>query len=182
LQGVIHKVIVGGANLTFDPPHVVAQPRDIIQFEFHAKNHSVTQSSFADPCRKLAKDGVTALDSGLQFVDVNATTFPTWSVTVNETAPLWFYCKQQTPKSHCGAGMVFAVNTDETSGSARSFNAFQGVAQQFNVNATIASSTTTGSAPATSSTDAGKGNGAVSMRVGFTAVVLAAASVVSFLL
>ena len=45
-------------------------------------------------------------------VGANATEFPTWNVTVNDTTPLWFYCRQHAPdgSSHCGSGMVFAVN------------------------------------------------------------------------
>ncbi len=66
LSGVVHKVIVGGASgLVFDPPHIQAAPRDQVVFEFHDKNHTVTQSAFADPCRKLSANGVTGFDSGL---------------------------------------------------------------------------------------------------------------------
>jgi len=34
-EGVEHKVIVGGLNLTYDPPYVVAKPRDRILFELY---------------------------------------------------------------------------------------------------------------------------------------------------
>ena len=62
-------------------------------------------------------------------VAANATAFPTWNVTVNDTNPLWFYCKQHSPdgSSHCGAGMVFAVNPVQT--SARNFSAFEDLAK-----------------------------------------------------
>jgi hypothetical protein len=34
LAGTVHKVVVGGpSKLTFDPPHIAAQPRDTIMFE-----------------------------------------------------------------------------------------------------------------------------------------------------
>ena len=65
-------------------------------------------------------------------VDANATTFPTWSVTVNNTQPLWFYCRQHAPTgaSHCGAGMVFAVNPGDgvaTDMATRTFEAEPGM-------------------------------------------------------
>lgn len=130
LAGNVHQVVVGNSNgsLTFDPAFVAAQPRDTISFQFHQKNHTVTQSTFDAPC--LAKTG--GLDSGFQAVAANATDFPVWNVTVNDTAPLWFFCEQHKPdgSSHCGAGMVFAVNPVQD--SARNFTAYQSLAQTLN--------------------------------------------------
>jgi hypothetical protein len=41
-EGNVHKVIVGGSSgLVFDPPHVDAQPRDIIMFELYVPSTSV---------------------------------------------------------------------------------------------------------------------------------------------
>ncbi|KAF8201470.1 hypothetical protein BJ912DRAFT_945439 [Pholiota molesta] len=67
--------------------------------------HSVTQSSFANPCTYLAADAsnsssVAGFDSGL----VLASTF---TINVTDTQPIWFHCKQLT---HCGIGMVGAIN------------------------------------------------------------------------
>ena len=55
--------------------------------------------------------------------------------------PFYFFlqCRQKTPSSHCGAGMVFAVNSDES--SPRNFSAFQQLAEQLNGTATGSSST-----------------------------------------
>ncbi|EPT04198.1 hypothetical protein FOMPIDRAFT_1113904 [Fomitopsis schrenkii] len=137
VQGTTHKIIVGGADgeLTFSPANITAEPRDTVIFEFHQKNHTATQSSFADPCRALtdASSGkVVAIDSGFMPVAADATEFPTFNVTVNDTAPTWFYCKQHFPNgtSHCGAGMVFAINA--VADSNRSFAAFQELAIQLN--------------------------------------------------
>ena len=63
-----HKIIVGGTTLTFEPANITAQPGDTITFEFHQKNHTVTQSSFAAPCQMLAStstSGQVGFDSGL---------------------------------------------------------------------------------------------------------------------
>lgn len=65
--------------------------------EFHAKNHTATQSTFESPCFHLTDvDGVTpiGLDSGFVPVPANATVFPSWTLTVQVATPLWFYCRQ----------------------------------------------------------------------------------------
>lgn len=64
-----HKVIVGGPNkLIFSPANITAQVGDTITFQFMQKNHTVTQSSFANPCTSLTQtstSGQVAFDSGL---------------------------------------------------------------------------------------------------------------------
>jgi len=150
LQGNVITVVVGGpGKLLFNPSRVSAQPRDTISFQFQQKNHSVVESSFADPCRPLSASGMPGFMSDFFPVADNSTNFPTWNVTVNDTNPLWAYCRQKTPSSHCGAGMVFAVNSDES--SPRSFSAFQKLAEQLN-GTTSGSSTSAPSNGAASST------------------------------
>jgi len=162
-SGSTIEVIVGGpsGNLTFTPSRVSAAPRDTIKFTFHVKNHTVTQSSFSAPCMPLTdKTNGTRIgfDSGYFPVAADATTFPTWSITINDTAPMWAYCAQA---NHCGAGMVFAINSDETSG--RNFAAFQSLAKTLN-GTTSSNSTnpTNGSTGGNTGTD----NGAMSNSVG----------------
>lgn len=65
-----HSVIVGGTGglLTYSPSNITAQPGDTVTFEFHQKNHTVTASSFAQPCRALSLTSTTGqvgFDSGL---------------------------------------------------------------------------------------------------------------------
>jgi plastocyanin len=103
-SAAIINVTVGANGLTYEPSSVTAQQGDQIAFQFVAKNHTVTQSTFDAPCTFKA-DGV---NSGYQFVAAGATSFPVWTITVNNaSAPLWFYCAQG---AHCQNGMVFAVN------------------------------------------------------------------------
>ncbi len=104
-------------------------------------------------------------------VDANATDFPVWNVTVNDTAPLWFYCRQHKPdgSSHCGSGMVFAVNAVED--SPRNFSAFKSLA------ATLNGTNVTG---ATGTNGSGSNNGAsagsmFSVALSFGAAIAAAA-------
>jgi len=136
-----HKVIVGGPNtFTYQPANITAQPGDTVTFEFHQKNHTVTQSSFAAPCRKLSDtstSGQVSFNSGYMPVADNATTFPTYTIQVNDTAPIWAYCAQP---GHCGMGMVFSVNAVE-SGS-NTFEAYQARAKQLNGTDTTSGSNT----------------------------------------
>ncbi|EKM55066.1 uncharacterized protein PHACADRAFT_183911 [Phanerochaete carnosa HHB-10118-sp] len=140
----INVMVGANSTLTFTPSEVTAQDGDVIAFTFLTKNHTVTQSSFAAPCTNLSTDSV---DSGFQFVAAGATTFPQFSFNVtNTSAPLWFYCRQtgiadvQRRHSHCGMGMVFAVNPTVN----KTFAEFQSAAMA-TANSTTNSTTTTNS-------------------------------------
>ncbi|KAL0567957.1 hypothetical protein V5O48_014037 [Marasmius crinis-equi] len=112
-----HKIIVGvDGQLAFGPANISANPGDTVTFEFRPKAHGVTQSSFDDPCTPLAKssDGHEyGFESGIMPVDANDTYFPTFTITINDTKPIWGYCPQTMPSPHCGQGMVFSINADE---------------------------------------------------------------------
>jgi plastocyanin len=171
-QGNIIRVTVGlDSQLSFNPQSVQAKPRDVIVFEFHQKNHTVTQSSFDAPCRKL--DG--GFDSGFMPVPADATTFPTWNFTVTDTSPVWAYCRQPNPTSHCGAGMVFAINAVET--GPRNSTAFQNVAKALNGTAAP------DNVPAPSGTSSNNNtSGASSIRIGGLSATLVAVAVVAMFL
>jgi len=112
-----HRVIVGGPNtLLFNPNTVVAQPGDTVTFEFHQKNHTATQSTFAAPCLPMAG----GFNSGFKPVGDSATEFPTFTVPVNDTKPIWVYCAQA---NHCASGMVFAINAPTTGNTFQAFRA-----------------------------------------------------------
>ena len=179
-NGNVIDVIVGGpnGNLTFTPSRVSASPRDTIRFTFHVKNHTVTQSSFAAPCLPLTNTTTNTrigFDSGFFPVAANATTFPTWSLTVNDTSPIWAYCAQT---SHCGSGMVFAVNSDES--SARNFTAFQNLAKT--LNGTTSSNSTSNNGSNTTGNSGYGSNTAVSNSVGSGLVVALVVTLVGSLL
>jgi hypothetical protein len=40
-----------------------------------------------------------------------SSTIPTFTITINNTTPLWFYCAQA---KHCQNGMVMAINVNTT--------------------------------------------------------------------
>jgi len=114
VSAVEHQVQVGGTTLVFNPPQVVAAVGDTINFVFGPKNHTATQSTFAAPCTGMTGGA----DSGFMPIPAGATTAPTYSVTVTQTTPLWFYCRQA---NHCQQGMVFAINPTAN----KTFAAFQ---------------------------------------------------------
>ncbi|KAI5119096.1 hypothetical protein M0805_004867 [Coniferiporia weirii] len=144
-----HKIVVGGTNLlTFNPSNITAQPGDTITFQFMVKNHTATQSSFSEPCRALAETSTTGqigFDSGFMPVAANVTDFPTFTITVNDTQPIWAYCRQT---GHCGQGMVFSANAIES--GPNNFGAFQALAEKLNGTSTSSTSTSTSSPSPTS--------------------------------
>jgi len=116
-----------GGQLAFSPTNVTAAVGDTISFQFQGKNHSVTQSTFANPC-EIQTTPAQGIDSGFQLVPANATQLPQWSFTVNNaSAPLWFFCAQTIPGNHCQAGMVFSVNANPD--SPKSFAAYQALSK-----------------------------------------------------
>lgn len=161
------KVIVGDASgaLTFNPSNVTAAIGQTITFEFHQKNHSVVQSTFAAPCSPMAG----GFKSDFFAVDPTATEFQSWSITVNDTTPIWAYCRQTAPKSHCGAGMVFSVNAKEDTD--KSFSAFQKSAEALN-----------GTSNSTATSGATSGNGALPSHVSGMGIVVAAIAILASLL
>lgn len=108
---VTYVVDVGKNNLTFTPSQITAKIGDYVQFNFYAKNHTVVQSTFENPCFP-AED---ALFTGFQPTNITKDTtglvsIKTATFEVGTTDPLWFYCAQG---SHCQAKMTFAVNPPE---------------------------------------------------------------------
>ncbi|KAF5328092.1 hypothetical protein D9619_013607 [Psilocybe cf. subviscida] len=94
----------------------------VITFEFTGApgNHSITQSSFANPCSPLAG----GFDSGWVLIpEAGLGPAPIFNLTItDDTKPIWFYCKQLLPAPHCNVGMVGAVNAPTTGNT---FDAYQ---------------------------------------------------------
>ncbi|KAJ3793703.1 Cupredoxin [Lentinula aff. detonsa] len=138
---VTHNITVGiNGQLAFGPANISAAIGDIVEFTFLAKNHSVVQSSFSHP------------------VDAN-TTGPTLSITVNNTSPIWGYCAQTNPVSHCGSGMVFSINAVES--GANNFAAFLALAEATLANSTSEAASGGGTASASSPSSSSGSNGAL---------------------
>jgi len=136
----INVMVAQNGTLTFTPNSVTANEGDVISFQFLAGNHTVTQSSFNDPCTTLTTPS-PGIDSGFQPVSANATMVPQYSFSVtNASSPLWFYCRQAR---HCESGMVFAVNPTANN----TFDAFKAKATGTNTTSSSPGSSSTGSVP-----------------------------------
>ncbi|KAJ7074993.1 hypothetical protein B0H15DRAFT_43590 [Mycena belliarum] len=162
-QPVDHKILVGADGLNYTPSNISAAVGDTVTFEFHPKNHTVTQSSFLAPCKALGETSTTGqvgFKSGFRPVADNATDFPTFQITINDTAPIWGYCGQQGPPVHCTSGMVFSINAVET--GPNNFAAFKELAMRSGSNTNAgAGGSGTGSGSAPGASGSSKPNGAL---------------------
>ncbi|KAK6539893.1 hypothetical protein TWF694_008730 [Orbilia ellipsospora] len=108
---VVQAMIDTSGKPVFSPNEIQANVGDQIQFQFHPANHSVVQATFADPCIPISQsasgNGAQGFFSGFMPVSASSTEIPTFSITVQDTKPIWFYCSQG---KHCQAGMVGAIN------------------------------------------------------------------------
>ena len=71
------------------------------------QSHSVAQSSFDDPCQPLQSGNVPGFWSGMMPVTAESTSMPVFSIMVNDTRPIWFYC---ATAKHCQNGMSGVIN------------------------------------------------------------------------
>lgn len=129
-QAKVHQVSVGkDGELKFDPETVKAEIGDFVQYNFFSKvrltlfcvmysgttynhswltclqNHSVTESSFEQPCLPLTDGFFSGFVSAESEDDPSTTTF---TVKVEDDKPTWVYCAQG---NHCQKGMLHAINS-----------------------------------------------------------------------
>ncbi|KAK7532351.1 uncharacterized protein J3D65DRAFT_636547 [Phyllosticta citribraziliensis] len=168
----VHTVTVGGLkeaaapggqpspNFIYQPESITAAPGDVVQFNFLQLNHTITQSSFENPCAKapggfdsgfvVNEDGRPGLQFSVRVNDTN----PICELHVGEEAGVvgWLadllgcrvgaYCAQET---HCGKGMVFAINAPQ---AGTTFNAFKASAISQGGNGALTAAGITGPTPA----------------------------------
>jgi plastocyanin len=109
-----HLIQVGvDGLLAYGPNQLNAAVGDVLRFEFLKLNHTVTRSTFAQPCTPLV--GAGAFDTGFTHFNPNNETSSAFfqEFTVDTAAPSWFYCRQiiaNSPATHCSKGMVLGVN------------------------------------------------------------------------
>ncbi|KAK2592512.1 hypothetical protein QQS21_009787 [Conoideocrella luteorostrata] len=113
-------VEVGAKGLTYSPANFEAKVGAKVVFHYYPKNHTVTQSSFSNPCQPLQGGGFF---SG--FVPTTASpSETTFTIEVKDTKPIWFYCGQG---NHCQSGMIGAINAPK---SGNTFEAFKALAKK----------------------------------------------------
>ncbi|KAK2749978.1 hypothetical protein FQN55_002696 [Onygenales sp. PD_40] len=114
---MVHTVQVGDAegNNRFFPDSLQVDPGSMVQFQFHPKNHSVSQSIFDQPCAPISQTmaNMTGVRSGFLPVAADATDMPVFTMMVNDTNPIWLFCGQQP---HCQNGMVMVINPPAAAG------------------------------------------------------------------
>ncbi|KAL2066729.1 hypothetical protein VTL71DRAFT_2801 [Oculimacula yallundae] len=125
--GPIHVVKVGDGGLKFSPDSMKANVGDTVEFHFYPATHSVAQSSFAAPCAPL--NGSSFFSGGIKTASgMNEQTF---SITVTDTKPIWYYCAFG---GHCAGGMAGVINPPADG----SKTIAQYVAAAANITATVA--------------------------------------------
>lgn len=113
----VHVVNVGSkdGSLKFYPEQLEAAVGELVQFQFYPKNHSIARSNFANPCVPLdpaTANGTSGFFSGFMPVQSTDKYMPTFTITVTDTSPIWYYCASYT---HCEAGMSGVINPPNAS-------------------------------------------------------------------
>lgn len=102
----VQTITVGKDNaLAFSPDSVTAAVGSSIEFQFYAPIHSVTQSSFDAPCSTFSNG--TGFWSGPITTTGNGPNNNVFTLTINDTNPIWFFC---ATISHCETGMSGVIN------------------------------------------------------------------------
>ncbi|KAI5805586.1 Cupredoxin [Peziza echinospora] len=107
----VHVVQVGDRNgtLRFFPDDLRVEVGELVQFHFYPQNHSIAQSTFANPCTPISAGNSTTQGffSGFMPVKLTDNFMPTFTIQVNQTGPIWYYC---ATGPHCQRGMVGVIN------------------------------------------------------------------------
>ena len=102
----VHEVAVGAAGeQRFTPRYINANIGDFVRFSFKSGNHTVTESTFENPCSPRGAFDTNFFHDATQPRGTNDMT-----LLVDSTNPRWFFCRQVTNVSHCQSGMIFAIN------------------------------------------------------------------------
>ena len=123
-------------------------------------NHTVTQSTFNTPCINakmfdsnfVPNPNNTVNPPPAMKLQVNTTDPQCKSITRSASACRMtnptpgFYCKQKTPKSHCGSGMTFSINPT----AAKTQDMFKNMAIQQNGTASASAPSASAAPPAAS--------------------------------
>jgi hypothetical protein len=96
------------------PDVTQAEVGDFIQFQFYPTNHSVVRAAYQYPCIpfELIETDKVGFASGFHPVDAILDNPPSWTIRVNDTYPIFFYCS--APGSCINYGMVGVINPNAT--------------------------------------------------------------------
>lgn len=110
LESHTHTVKVGLLDHKMRPETTEAAVGDFVEFDFYPLNHSVVRAEYGFPCipYEMAGPGRTGFFSGFSPVDTVLDNPPSYSIRVNDTEPILFYCS--APGSCITYGMVGGIN------------------------------------------------------------------------
>ncbi|KAK4135760.1 Cupredoxin [Trichocladium antarcticum] len=166
--------VAQNGSLTYSPNKITAEVGEYVQFQFHAGNHTVTQSTFDAPCQPSAQhSNITGFHSGFLPAAAMAAEgrIPTYTIKVNNTNPMWLYCAQG---KHCENGMVMVIN--EPTNPNRTLAKYTAAAAQA---AAGVPGDVAGAGGQTGSTDTPTASGSATPPAASTGVVTAAAGTVA---
>ncbi|KAK1242122.1 hypothetical protein MKX07_000108 [Trichoderma sp. CBMAI-0711] len=113
--------MAGQPALKYYPDNIKAAPGSMVQFQFWAGNHTVTQSDFDHPCTPIhqVNSSIAGIWSSYMPVAAGASKkeIPVFTVMINDTKPIWIYCSQG---KHCSAGMSMVINENTSANATRS--------------------------------------------------------------
>ncbi|OCK91779.1 uncharacterized protein K441DRAFT_454411, partial [Cenococcum geophilum 1.58] len=109
-----HTISVGNGDHKFNPSVTQASVGDLIEFDFFPPNHSVVRAEYKFPCIPYEDTGIDKVGffSGFHPVDVLLSNPPKWTVLINDSYPIFFYCS--APGSCINYGMVGVINPNAT--------------------------------------------------------------------
>ncbi|RYP63884.1 hypothetical protein DL771_009059 [Monosporascus sp. 5C6A] len=111
MTGRVIPVVVGGQQVVFVPNVVRASVGDVVQFQFSAGNHTVTQSSADAPCVPLQMTQPTAVHSGHIPYEDGQAMVGVFEMPVVSTDTMFMYC---ATGPHCQLGQIMVINpTDD---------------------------------------------------------------------
>lgn len=113
--------MTGQPAIKYYPDNIKAAPGSMVQFQFWAGNHTVTQSDFDHPCTPISQvnSSVPGIWSSFMPVAAGASKkeIPVFTVQINDTKPIWIFCSQG---KHCSSGMSMVINENTSANSTRS--------------------------------------------------------------
>lgn len=109
-----HTIQVGLLDHKMRPETTEAAIGDIIEFDFYPLNHSIVRAEYGFPCIPYEMTGSNkeGFFSGFHPVDKVLDSPPKYSVRVNDTEPIFFYCS--APGSCITYGMVGGINLNSS--------------------------------------------------------------------
>jgi len=111
----------GIADLSYTPSTVTAAPGTFVEFQFMPLNHSVAESAFDTPCSPV---NASTFFAGFQFSTTTNAASNVFTLQINNTDPIWFYCPQTVDGiHHCTNGMVGVINPPATGNNLTGFTA-----------------------------------------------------------